>query len=283
MTTAILLTNLRSSRNKSLQSLISSLRTAGFELKAIETKVSEFAAVIKSYKDSIDMVIAAGGDGTVAAVVQCLVSTSVPLGILPLGTANNFARNIGLPLDINKCVEILKSGKPKLADCGMVNDKLFVNVVGIGLSTEVNSNVTGTQKARWGVLAYVGMAVKQFRTMKPIRAKICIDDEVIEQEVIQITVCNGRFFGAGVSIANTAAIDDSRLHIFIAPAKNIFMNVILRRFTTGLPIRDAKALTIETEKNLKIDIDGEVSSSTPANFRILSQAILVIGPNKEKN
>jgi diacylglycerol kinase (ATP) len=242
--------------------------------------------IVENYRNRVDVAIVGGGDGTLSTAVPGLLATGLPLGILPLGTANNLARNLGIPNSLEAACQIIQQGRIQKIDLGVVNGHYFFNVSGIGLSAAINRHVKSELKRRWGVIAYITTGFSIFRHARPITAKIVCHHHQMEVRAKQITVCNGRYYGSGLVVAEDATIDDARLDLYgfnvdswwegLSLLPDMFRGRYRLKkniFTTG-----GQEISIETSEPCFVDVDGEVVTTTPANFSLLPQAVSVIVP-----
>ncbi len=269
------------------QDAIAHLQQLGFELidEAGETP-QQFPDLIAHYRDRIDVVIVGGGDGSLNAAVPGLIHTPLPLGILPVGTANNLARTLGIPSSIAHACEIIATGKAQPIDLGWVNGHYFFNIASLGLSAEINRSVSRTSKQRWGVLAYAGTALSVIWRTRSFEAQIRYNKQSIEVKTFQITVGNGRYYGSGLVVAEDAAINDQRLDLYSIEPRNWFdllallLEVLRGKAPIGRGVCSLSAQEIEilTPHPCAIATDGELTTQTPAIFRVIPKAILAIAP-----
>lgn len=241
---------------------------------------------IRRKLDEVDLVIAAGGDGTVNALIGALIEQPKPLGIIPLGTANDLARTLNLPHAIPEACEVIAAGLTRQIDVTTVNGRYFCNVASIGLSVDITRLLTGQTKRRWGVLAYAVASLRGLRGLRHFHATIQSAEGEIRTRSVQIAIGNGKFYGGGMVVAADAAIDDHVMHVFslevehwwemlaLFPALRRGSHIYWRR-TRTLVTSD---LHIATRRPRTIDIDGELALRTPAHFRILPAAIAVYCP-----
>lgn len=265
----------------------SCLQDLGFDLVEEDAEQPErLSDLIRQHRDRVDFVVVGGGDGSVNAAIEGLLDTQLPLGVLPLGTANNLARTLGISTTITEACQVIARGNIQKIDLGLVNDQYFLNVAGIGLSTNINREVPKAFKRRWGVIAYAVTALKLILKHHRLRAEIHCNGDIIRVKTYQITVCNGRHYGSGLTVAVDAAIDDQRLdlcslelqHWWQAP----FLIPALTRgeYATGRGIRivQGQEMHVYTRKPQLIDTDGEITTQTPAHFKVIPQAIPVFVP-----
>ncbi|MUL37069.1 lipid kinase [Gloeocapsopsis dulcis] len=242
--------------------------------------------IIQSYKDKVDLVIVGGGDGTLNAAVDGLVSTQLPLGILPLGTANDLARTLGIPNSLSEACKIIASGNVQHIDLGWVNGKHFFNVASLGLSVQITQKLTKKAKRRWGVFAYAITAIKAMWQVRPFHAEIRLNGQTIQLKTIQIAIGNGRYYGGGMTIVHDAKINDQRLDVYSLEIQHWWQMLALLpalrrgRHTASLGVRTFHAQEIEvyTRKPRPINTDGEITTYTPAHFRVIPRALAVLVP-----
>ena len=162
----------------------------------------ELPDLIRSEGRNVDIIVLGGGDGTLSAAASVLTELKRPLGILPLGTANDLARTLGIPTDLDAAMNIIVAEKVRAIDVGIVNDVMFFNVASLGLSADLSQNLTRDLKARFGKLGYALAAIGTFATARPFRAEIAFGQQTVRSLTLQIAVGNGRYYGGGNVIAN---------------------------------------------------------------------------------
>ena len=285
MRRALLLVNPSSRRGREAKPKAAEILGRGFELiQPSEENPANFAEIIRRFADKVDVVILGGGDGTLRSSLRALKESGRTLGVLPFGTANNLARNLGIPADLEQACDVLMQGEVGLIDLGVVNERFFLNVAGLGFSTQINLGVPKELKKRWGVLGYGIAALKLLREAKQFTAEIECEGEVRKVRALQITVCNGRHFGAGMTIHPDARIDDERLDLCAFQVRHwwepFVMARALRKGThldlRGVELFQGKSMTIRTKRKMWIDTDGEVITQTPAVLGVLPNALRVI-------
>ena len=162
--------------------------------------------------------ILGGGDGSVSSVVDFLAHHEVVLGLLPLGTANDFARTLGIPADVDGACDTIANGKVVDVDLGLAGDNYYVNVASVGLSVGATRALSPWMKERAGALAYSMAAIKAFLSHEPFSARLSFpegDHEPVEHErLLQVAVGNGRFYGGGMIVAPGSGIDDRSLDVY---------------------------------------------------------------------
>ena len=245
-------------------------------------------AMIHERAADCDLVILGGGDGTFSHALDALLTTGRPLGILPMGNANDLARTLRIPTDCAAACRVIVEGKRRPIDVGWVNGTHFFNVASMGLSVRIARSLTRDRKQRWGVLAYLGCAWDALHKQRPFWARVACDGLAIELASMQITVGNGRHYGGGMTIVDDAAIDDGRLDLYalpLLPRWRLLVLLPILRWGLHRPVESivsmhGREVHVETERQLSINIDGEVRARTPAHFRIVPLAIEVFVPSE---
>jgi len=238
----------------------------------------------------VDAVIIGGGDGTLGMAADGLVDAQLPLGILPLGTANDLARTLGLPLDPVAAAGVIAAGRQRRIDLGWVNGTHYFNVATVGLGVGVTRRLSRERKGRWGVLAYLFAAGQVVTRARPFAADIRTELQTIRVHTVQMTVGNGRHFGGGMTVDDTASIDDGVLHLVSLEVRHWWQLVGLLpsmwrgtlrmksnvRTITG---REFEVIPVK-KKRRKVSADGEVASRTPAHFKVVPGALSVFVPDR---
>ncbi|MGE4219124.1 MAG: lipid kinase [Alphaproteobacteria bacterium] len=234
-------------------------------------------------------IVLAGGDGTVNAALPALRKVDRPFGLLPMGTANDFARTLGIPTDPEKAAAIVAAGHTRRIDMSTVNGHPFVNVASIGLAVEVALRHRGPRKRRLGVLNYPLVWWEAFRATRPFRVRVTCDGTTIETRCIMLAVGNGRHYGGGLTIHEDARIDDGQLTLyFVKSAGSLQLVKMLPAFFVGTLYRQERAVSlcgrrirVETRRAKRVDADGEIVTETPAEFEIFPGALRVFAPLDE--
>jgi diacylglycerol kinase (ATP) len=286
---ALLLVNRNSRRgDESISQAVSQLQALGFDLTEESTEnTQDLAEIMRQYRDRIDLIIIGGGDGTLNAAVEGLIDTKLPLGILPMGTANDLARTLGISTDLSQACQIIADGYIRHIDLGWVNGKHFFNVASMGLSVEITQQLDKKAKRRWGVLAYGATALKVFWHARPFEAEIRIKGASFHTRSVQIAVGNGRYYGGGMVVADDATIDDKRLDVYSLQIEHWWQMLLLMPAMRqgqhaqwpGVRALEGQEIEIITNRPLAINTDGEITSQTPAKFRLLAGVLPVFVPS----
>jgi YegS/Rv2252/BmrU family lipid kinase len=279
------------------------LRNAGVKLNHVlplEDPERLCPAVQRLIEEGTRFVIVGGGDGTVSAVAGILAGTEVELGVMPLGTGNDFARNLELPTELPLAAEVIARGVTVEVDVGRADKKAFLNAASLGVSSELTKKMKPWVKRVFGKLAYPLMALGQLPNLKPFRATITIGSRRLCLDSYQVVIGNGRYHGAGKIVATTATLHDSKLDLYvIAPSgaatpeglqalehdqwgKVLVLARVARKIPTGKHLQDpsvfhltATELELETDPAQEVDVDGELLGSSPMRFSVWPRALRV--------
>jgi diacylglycerol kinase (ATP) len=285
---ALLLVNPRARRGaEGAEEIAAGLRAAGLDLIVERADApSAYADLIRRHSRAVDRVVVAGGDGSINLVVQVLVEVGLPLAIIPFGTANNMARTVGLPLDLAGAVAVAAGSHHRAVDLGRVNGRWFCTTASIGLSVQITEELSPASKRRWGPVAYVVTALKVLRRSHPFHADITWDGGSRHTRTVQIVVGNGRHYGAALTVAPDATIDDAMLDLYSLEVNHWWELVKVAPFLKwGTHVHRqevealrAKVLEIRTRRPMPIDVDGELAAETPGRFEVVPGAIEVFAP-----
>jgi YegS/Rv2252/BmrU family lipid kinase len=235
----------------------------------------------------IEAVIAAGGDGTVVQSLPLAIERAVPLGIIPLGTFNDLAHTLELPMDIPAACEVMRSGTTRRIDLGRVNGVYYVNEASIGLSARIARRQTPDVKQRFGALGLIATTLQSVRHASTISVEIEYDGRTERLRTMQLTVANGGRFGGIIERAD-ASIDDGWLDLYSVEVRSwlqafaVARKIIARdpRSGEGLRTRRSKAFRVVTRHMHKIAADGEPAGTTPAVFEVVPRALDVLVPQR---
>lgn len=285
---ALLLLN-RKARNGGLDiaDALQVLRDGGIELEERGCdSAASVATTIREGAREFDLVIVGGGDGTLNCAAPGIVETGLPLGVLPLGTANDLARTLGIGPDPVSAARTIVEGRLRAIDLGEVNGRLFFNVASIGFSAELARELTREAKKRWGTLGYALAGARLLARTRPFTAFIEHDGETLKVKTVQIAVGNGRHYGGGLTMDPDAQPDDGCFHVYSLEVDHwwrlVALAPYLKRGTHG-SWRDVRAfttseVTIRTRRARSVNTDGELTTATPAVFRVRPKAVRVFTP-----
>lgn len=238
---------------------------------------------------SVDVIVAVGGDGTVNEVFNGMINSNKILGIVPAGTGNDLARALHLPLSMDKAVEFIISENYLNVDVGKLNGQLFLNIASIGLDAVIAEEANKIKRFISSKYSYVLALLKGLIIFKSKKIKIRIDEIEIEKDVMLVAICNAICYGGGMKIAPNAKVNDGLFDICIVNKMSKLK--LLYLFPTifkgehikfkEVEIFRGQFVEIKSEENLSINVDGEVINHNPIEFKIINEAIKVIGKLSE--
>jgi diacylglycerol kinase (ATP) len=268
-------------------------RNAAFDLVTTERPghASELArdAVLLGYR----AVAVCGGDGTLAEAATGLAGSTVPLAILPRGTGNQVAQNLGIPLSLRKAIDVAIGGDAVSIDLGRTGDRAFMLVAGAGFDAAVMRSATRELKERWGFGAYVYAAVKEALSAAPRRFRVVADDHELEVDAVSVMVANvGELFARWLPLRlpltqrPIGAWNDGLLDVvIIAPQKPQDVAALLwhaahRRLhgSDRVVHFQASAISIDAEPAIAVQIDGDPAGTTPIAMTVMKDAMKVMVP-----
>ena len=234
-----------------------------------------------------ERVIAAGGDGTLNEVINGIAEDAgkVQVGLIPLGTGNDFARMLNLPAKTGECIEALRAGHIQPTDLVRVTSdevRYFVNVSAGGFSGTVNEKLTPEIKQSWGPLAYLRCAAEALPELRAYRTELILDDTTtLALDLYNAVIANGRYVAGGTLIAPEASITDGLLDIVLVPqnsagdvalvAAQIALGTHLA--SEGVVFRRAAKVSVRSDPGMWFNVDGELVGNEPAVFEILPRAL----------
>lgn len=267
---------------------------AGYSI--IPYRISKDSDVSEAFEDfkrnNFSYILIAGGDGTIDCVVNAMakLGISVPIGIIPVGTANDFAKFLGMPLDIIKCCKQIINSHPTAVDLGSINDKYFVNVASTGLFTDVSQKTDVNLKNTIGKLAYYLKGLEELPNFRKLDIKIKSNEVEYEGKMYFMLVFNGQTAG-NFKLATKASATDGYLDVIIFKAIPIieliplFVKVLKGEHLDSDNVIYFKTdnLNIECNEDIVTDIDGEKGPDFPLNIRCIKSGLKVLGVKSEEN
>ncbi len=228
-------------------------------------------AVAEAREGKINCIVAGGGDGTINEVFGAAYTAGLPadccLGVLPLGTANDFAHATGIPLqDLTAALQLAASASPQWIDVGLLNGKPFVNLVSGGFGSRVTVETDPELKRRLGGLAYVLTGVSHFAELSASRGRFRAEGFAWEGPFVAVAIGNGRQAGGGVQLCPDALIDDGLLDLTVLPeldrtARLDVFSHLLREGAAGIRAELVMArsswIEFEADDDLNVNLDGE--------------------------
>lgn len=268
--------------------MVSGIQNANLEMEYAYTNhrghASELA--LKAVESGFDLIVAVGGDGTVNEVARSLAGTNVPMGIIPRGSGNGLARELGIPMSLKKSVQTLINGKPKTIDVCAVKKQHYLCTAGLGFDAQVAAHMARAHKR--GFWRYVQITISESLSFKPFHVKMEMDGKLIDEPVFLVTFANARQFGNNAFIAPNADIADGLIDVVVVkPFSKIFLPVfgvgLFAGYIPKLPfVKNFKAekVVIHSAGTGIYHFDGEPGEiSFPAGITIEPQQLSIIQPN----
>ena len=242
---------------------------------------------LKDINDNYNHILIAGGDGTIDRLVNYMKKNDIdiPIGILPTGTANDFANVLNIPLDIDLCIENIINSDPKYIDLGVINDDYFVNIASTGMFTDVSQRVDSNLKHSIGRISYIIKGVEDALHLRKFNVTIRSKELEYDGDMYLILVLNGRTAG-NISFAHNAMLDDGYLDVIIFKAMPIPKSIpVLLDIIKGLPLDKhdeiiyfkTDELYIDCSDSIVTDIDGERGPDFPLNIKCMKNGIQILG------
>lgn len=270
---------------KELANVLERFEKAGYETSAHATTgegdATEAAKVAVERK--YDVVVAAGGDGTINEVINGIAEQNYrpKLGIIPVGTTNDFARALSIPRDIKKAVDIITDDHAMKLDIGKVNEHYFMNIAGGGKLTELTYEVPSKLKTMLGQLAYYIKGIEMLPSLKPTRTRIEYDGTIIDDDIMLFLVANTNSVGGFEKLAPEANLDDGYFDVLILRKTNLAEFIRIATLALrGAHLEDkhviytkAKHIKVIPEEKMQLNIDGEYGGLLPGEFSNLQQHI----------
>ncbi len=231
-----------------------------------------------------DIIVAVGGDGTVNEVALGLIGTSTPMGIIPMGSGNGLARDLGISMNVKDCTRSLIEGKVQQIDVCRINNQRFLCTSGIGFDAQVADKMSKAPTR--GFLRYIKLTIIESLAFKPFKIKMKVDDLWIEKPVFLVTFANARQFGNNAYIAPSASLTDGLIDVVVV---NPFNKILLPVFGIGLFAKyipklkfvdcyKAKQIELESAGTNIYHFDGEPGNlDVPATISVDSEKLFVVG------
>ncbi|MHA7291522.1 lipid kinase [Arthrobacter sp. MDT3-24] len=295
---AAVVINAGSRRGAAHELAVDTMRKAGVPISSVHPVLSgaDLAGTLdRVLADGHDLVVVGGGDGTVSYAAGRVAGTDVMLGVLPLGTANDFARTLEIPNKLAEACATIADGKVVDIDLGRANGEPFLNVASVGLSVAVTEALSPRLKRYIGPLAYSIATLTAYARHKAFRARLEFPDgdhEPMELDsLLQVAVGNGRHYGGGNTVSPTAGIDDHTLDIYAILAGPLREHVsIARLLKDGSFIKHdrvyhltTRRVRLVTDQPLPVNLDGEIATATPTDFTVQRNAVHVVVPQSSNS
>ncbi len=229
--------------------------------KSIITELVRKKIEEKNYSD----IIAAGGDGTLTEVINGVVGHNITIGLLPIGSGNDFAKTLNIGSNIDDAINIIKGNTRRKVYTCSINDITFINVVGIGIDAEI-LNYKENSKILKGKINYLVSTLRGIINYSPTKKDVYIDNELISKNTLFIAIGNGKYIGSGMKITPYANIESQEFNICIVG--NIKKHTLVKSLTKlykgthgevdGIDMYFGKNIKIEFESEIPVDVDGSL-------------------------
>lgn len=260
----------------------------GWRVQLRETRRGgDATAIARAEAANYDLIVAAGGDGTINEVANGLVHTNTTLGALPIGTGNVWVRELRQSLDPLLAARQLAQGSIHQIDLGLANDRYFLLMAGIGLDAAITQEVRSADKKRLGRLAYIVKSLPLLWRLRGTRSRISIDGTPLKGNALFVLISNSRLYGGVLNIAYRAAVTDGLLDVCVMLGDNalaapqLLLGILLRGYGTipGLEYFQAKRVEIACSRPLPVQVDGDAIGTTPMTFTVAPRALRVLLPS----
>ncbi len=237
-------------------------------------------------QDEYSYVVVSGGDGTVNAIASIMLSIGldIPIGIIPAGTCNDFARSLNLPSDLKRCMDIILDGNISHIDAGLVNgEKYCLNTCAGGNFVDVSYSTNSEFKKNFGPLAYYLTALGEFTNLKTVNLKLTTDDEVVEGDFLLFLILNGKHAAGLSNLVGAADLSDGYMDIVLLKnclhieMAGLFFKILNNDFVNDRNVKwlRTKKCTIEGDKGFNLSIDGEEWKGLPITIEFIRRVLQV--------
>ena len=275
---------------KHLGDVLTKLETAGYETSCHATTCEGDAteAAKEAVERDFDLIIAAGGDGTLNEVVAGVspFEKRPTIGLIPTGTTNDFARALHIPRDVLGAVDIIVKGETTPVDVGLMNERCFINIAGGGRMTELTYDVPSKLKTMLGQLAYYLKGIEMLPSIHASHVRIEYDGEVFDEEAMMFLVGLTNSVGGFEKLAPDSSINDGKFTLLILKKCNIaeFIRIVTLA-SRGDHLNDplviatrAEKITVTSNEEVLLNLDGEYGGTLPATFENLYRHIEIHAP-----
>ena len=240
---------------------------------------------LRSLGDGTDLVCAVGGDGTVSEVFEGLVDPEIPVAILPFGTANVLATELGLPRDVHHALEIFSKRKESPIDVATVNGHMSFLVTSVGIDAMTVKEVEEHRKGPLTKWSYVEAIVRTLKHYQPPRLSVELDDEPLDGEYGLVLVSNTINYGGLLHLAEDTRIDDGLFEVYLFPTGRLpeLVGAFVRGFVRRLPggaveMRRARRIRVDSKEPVPYQVDGDLGGETPVEIRVSPTQYRILVP-----
>ena len=288
---AVVVVNVQSRRGEeAFEQACDKIGGAGIEIIARHAvkEPDEMRPIIrKAIADKAPMVIVGGGDGSLSSTIDDFLGTETVFAFLPLGTANSFAKTLGMPIDLERAIDVIANGVPRRIDLGFIDKDYFANAAAMGMSPLIAETVPHKLKKYLGMLGYVLWAARVAFKFRPFRLYVDDGTKVHRVWATEARIANGTHHG-GVELVESASLDSGEIVVQAVTGRSVF-GLAWSWFATLFKLRSRKQTVTEfhgRELNIKakppqmISIDGELSAKTPVKVGVAKGAVVIAAPRQ---
>lgn len=255
------------------------LKARGIQLQQTEL-CRDKATMLRNVRDALDrecpLIVLGGGDGTFGSVDHDFAHRSSVLGVLPLGTGNAFARDLGIRTQVDHACDVIAYGKTSRVDLGLVGDQHFLNVATVGASTMIARRLNRRLKKVFGPIAYLISVYQSLRDVRPFDVRLQLEDERAEFRSLQVVLGNGRFHAGPYLLATDAKLTNEKLLIYALASDRrsaLFRLALAVQLGRHVDLHDVKVWRskkgrLETGEPRTVTVDGELILRTPFDFGV---------------
>ena len=290
---AVVVVNVQSRRGEqAFEQVCDKLAAAGIEVTArhpVEDPDEMRPIIRKAIGEGAKMVIVGGGDGSLSTTIDDFLGTDTVFALLPLGTANSFARTLGVPVDLDGAIDVIANGRRKRIDLGFIDKDYFANAAAMGMSPLIAETVPHNLKKYLGMLGYMIWAIRVAFNFRPFRLKVTDGKTVHQLWATEVRIANGTHHG-GVELVESASVDSGEIVVQAVTGKTLlglawsWFSTLFKLRSRALTVAEfhGRELQIDTRPRLAISIDGEIAARTPVKVGVARGAVLVAAPREEK-
>lgn len=271
---------------RAAQEVVAGLQQRGVAAELFETAARGDAFTrLRSLEEGIDLIVSVGGDGTLREVLEGLVDTEIPVGILPFGTANVVAAQLGLPRDVHHHVEILLRKRTTRIDAARVNGHLSVLVTGVGFDGLAVKDVEEHRRGPITKLSYVSAVLRTLGAYRPPRLRVELDDRRLPGEYGLVMIGNTQHYGGILHLAEETRIDDGRFEVYLFPEGTrlelfrALVRGVFRRLPGGaVTMHQARRVRVESDEPVPYQVDGDLGGTTPVELEVAPNQYRLVIP-----
>lgn len=288
---AALVVNTASRRGEeAFEQVCDKLTAAGIQITARHAvkEPDEMRPIIRdAIAKGAKMVIVGGGDGSLSATIDDFLGTDTVFAFLPLGTANSFARTLGVPVDLDGAIDVIANGGRKRIDLGFIDKDYFANAAAMGMSPLIAETVPHKLKKYLGMFGYVLWAIRVAFKFRPFRLKVTDGKTVHKVWSTEVRIANGSHHG-GVELVEGARLDSGVIIVQAVTGKSLlglawsWFSTLFKLRSRALTVAEfrGRELEVDTRPRLPISIDGEIAAKTPVKVGVARGAVVVAAPRE---